>query len=540
MRTARIAAVYLLLAVGLTWPAALRPVAAVPGSARGDLWDGLWSFWFFVERVTAGDSPLRADGLLNHPDGGSLWVADPVGALGMVVLAPLVGVAAGWTVLVLAHLVFTGLMGHRLGEAVADGRPGAGWIAGTALVTAPMLLAQVHNGATEAVGGGWLAWAAWRLWELRRAPTLRNGAHAGLALGVAAVAHVYAGVAGAVLAVLLGVDALLLRRGWRAQALAAAVALALAVPWGLAAREVTTAPDSVVGIKDPRQLATVRRTIGPADPVGFVHPGDYRSPDFRELARYGEDYRHVHYLGWALLLAALAGGRGRDARAWWVAVGLGVILAMGPVLARFGAPVILPGRRGIPLPYLLLESLPGFRDLSLVYRLAWLAVVALAALAARASPDRLRRLLPVLFLVETRLVSPAAALPDHADARPAAPLLALRDAPPGAVMNFPVTGGRAYLYEQAVHGQPLAATLNFPSSRAAREVWDAALDHLGDADSAFVAAVTAEARRQGVRYLVLHEDPLARPDQHDPAARRLAARFRTLAEGEGLRVVALW
>lgn len=537
MRLLRVVPGYLLLAVGLTWPAVIRPVESVPGSPSGDLWDGLWSFWFFTERVYAGESPLRVDGFLNHPDGGALWVADPLNAVLMLGLVPLVGVAAAWTLLVLAHLCFVGVMGHALGLAVGEGRPGAGWITGNALTTAPFLLSQVHNGATEAVGGGWLVWAAWRLWELRREPSVANGLHAGLALGVTALANVYFGVAGALVALVFAAGAGLGARTLRAQAVAAGLALAVAVPWGLAARGVTTAPDSVVGIKDARQVAMVRRTIGAADPLGFVHPGEFRSPDFREIARYDEDYVHCHYLGWVLLIAALAVGRDPRLRAWWVVAGLGLLLSLGPVLVREGAPVILPGRRGVPLPYFLVEALPGLRDLSLVYRLAWITVVALAALAARAGAWRLGPALPLLFLLETRLLSPAAALPAHADASPAPALRALRDGPPGAVMNFPVTGGRPYLYEQVTHRHPLAATLNFPASRGSRRVWDTALD-AGGAD--FVDRVSREARRQGVRYLVVHADRRARPDQHDLAARRIAASFPTFAESEGLRVVALY
>lgn len=530
--------VYLLLAVGLTWPAAIRPVAAVPGSPRGDLWDGLWSFWAFADRVGGGRSPFRVDGLLNHPDGGSIWFADPLGALLLLPLVPLVGVAAAWTVAVLAHLVFLGLVGHALGDAVGQGRPGAGWVAGVLLAASPMMLSQIHNGATEAVGGGWLVLAALRLHRLRESPSAPNAAWAGLALGLAGVAHWYAAVGGALLLALFvgaSVRSVATARAW---ALAAALALVAVAPAGLAAAAVTRAEDGVVGIKSARELATVRRTIGPADPVGYLHPGDYRSPDFRELARYDEDYVHCHYLGWVGLLAALGALRRREGTGvWWAALGVGAVLAMGPVLARGGAPVILPGRLAIPLPYLLLEPLPGFRDLSLVYRLAWLAVVALAALAARGAGGRFAPLWAVALVVETRLWSPAAGLPAHADARPAAPLLVLAEAPPGAVMNFPVVGGRAYLYEQTVHRHPLAASLNFPNNAAARRVWAAAMDRLDAPPDVLRAAVVAAARREGVRYLVIHDDPLARPDTHDAAARALAGVLPVLAEGDGMRVL---
>lgn len=546
---------YLALAVGLTWPAAIHPVAAVPGGPRTDLWEGLWSLWFVARRLVEGGPFTRVDGLLDHPDGGSLWVADPVNALLGAPLVLAVGPAAAWSVLVIAHLTFAGLAAHALGEKVG-GRPGAGWIAGVAVAAAPMGLAAVHNGATEAVGGGWVVLAALAVWRLREAPTARAAVLTGLALGVASVAHFYGGVQVYLLWGVALLDAGRRRSGVVAFLGAGALGLALAGPVAAGAESVSRAPDSVVGIKSPRELATLRRTIGPADPRGFVMPGDFRSPDFSLLSRYQERYVHCTYLGWVLLVGGLVGlGRregGRHPAAstptarsgrWVFAVaGLaGLVLSMGPVLVADGAPVILPGRLGIPLPYFLLEGLPGFGSLSLLYRLAFLPVVVLAALAARGLSGRAAPLVVVALLAETLYVSPARALPEHVDGRAPAPLTALRDAPEeGAVMNWPVVGGRAYLYEQTTHGRPLAATLNFPSNGPARKVWKVAIDHAGDAPEALAAKVAGRARAEGIRWLVLHDDPSAEPDVHDAAARALAGAVPTLAEGEGLRVLKLY
>ena len=122
-------------------------------------------------------------------------------------------------------------------------------------------------------------------------------------LGICTIAHWYAGVAVFLLGALF-----LLRSRARAVALGLAGALlvgaVLAAPVAWVARSLATAEDNVVGIKTDKEIATVRRTIGPADPVGFFMPGDYRSPDFRELSRYGEEYIHCHYLGWIGILAA--------------------------------------------------------------------------------------------------------------------------------------------------------------------------------------------------------------------------------------------
>ncbi|MDP2305069.1 MAG: hypothetical protein Q8P18_03495 [Pseudomonadota bacterium] len=535
-------AVYMALAVVLTWPAALHPVRDLPGADRTDLWDSLWSLWYFWVRVSAGELPYRVDGLLDHPTGGVLWVADPVNAVFALPLIPLVGVAATWTVLVLGHLTFAGIAAHRLGEAVSPDRPWAGWVTGVLYASAPLLMAHVHNGASEAVGTGWMAWAALRLVRLEAAPTPRNAGLAGLAVALTAVAHWYAGVGIFLLAGLM-----LLRARTRPRlvtlvgALALACALVLPVAW--LARNAATTEDNVVGIKSDREIATVRRTIGPADPLGFVHPGDYRSPDFRELSRYGEQYIHCHYLGWVGLLAMLAAlRRRRDTGVWWAGALLAAALACGPVLAQKGAPVILSGNLAIPLPYFLVEALPGFSSLSLLWRLAQLTVLAVAVLAGRAAGGSvgIAALVAVAALAETVWVSPMAGQRETTDAIMPAAIVALAAEPEGALMNFPVAGGRAFLYEQTVHHKPLTGGLNFPNNNASRKVWKEALLNVNAAPEALAEAVGNKARQGGVRYLVVHIDAMARPDMHDPAVRALKYAFTPIAEGDGVRVYRLW
>ena len=86
-----VGAIHLALAMFWTWPTVLSPATVVPGAERTDLWDSLWSFWYFYQRVSHGQLPLYGDGLLNHPEGGLLWVADPLNA---VLMLPLMAVAS--------------------------------------------------------------------------------------------------------------------------------------------------------------------------------------------------------------------------------------------------------------------------------------------------------------------------------------------------------------------------------------------------------------------------------------------------------------
>lgn len=531
---------YAALAAAITWPAALHPITAVPGAPRTDAADSLWSLWFTAVRVREGALPDSVAGLLNHPDGGTFWPADPLNGLLAVPLVLAMGAAAAWTVLVLGHLVFAGLAAHRLGEAFE----GNGYVSGTLYAAAPITLAHIHNGASEALGGtGWLALAALAVVHLQRAPSWPRVGVAALALALAAFAHAYTGV----LAFIFLAGAVLFGGSARARGLLAAAGLAgsllAAGPAGFALSR-STAKDNVVGIKTDKELATIRRTIGPADPEVLVHAGDFRSPNFDKMSRYGEELVHCAYLGWVpLLAAALSLRRRRGTAILWFAGLTAVILAMGPVLVADGGPVILAGRRAIPLPYLLVEPLPGFRSLSLLWRLAQLAALALAVLSSRVSGKSagVAGILTILALAETRLASPARRLPGHINGEVAAEIVALAGAPDGAVMNYPVVGGRAYLYEQTAHGKPVTGTLNFPNNNASRTVWKAAMESAGVNDERFAGIVSAEAQKEGIRYLVVHVDAHADDDDmHTEAVRAIREAFTPMAESTGVRVYRFW
>ncbi len=548
MRRALPSFAFATLAVFATWPAAVAPVANVPGAERTDLWDSLWSLWFFAERVANGVAPTRVDGLLNHPVGGTLWVADPVNAVLATPLVWTIGPAAAWTWLVIAHLTFAGLAAYELGRRL--GGPATAWVAGVVYASAPMLMAHVHNGASEAVGFGWLALAVLAQVDLafhERPGPLRIGA-AALAMAVCAAAHWYAAVGA-----WLVLGALVVTAPRRlALVTAGLLALGLVAPLAVGAHAAATASDNVVGIKTAREIATVRRTIGPADPLAYLAPFDYRSPDFRELSRYGENYIHSPYLGWIALAAALAGfarsARSGDPAPRAAAVALavagtaGLVLACGPVLVQNGGPVILPGRLAVPMPYLLLESVPGFSSLSLTWRLGQVGVLAIAVLAGLAVRGRpaAAAALCIGVLLEGRVVAPTARMPETSDGRHEDAIAALAAEPDGAAMVYPVSGGQSVLYDQAAHHKALTGGLNFPNNNASRKVWKTMLEHRDAPPSEFLEATTAAARQQGVRYVIVRLDPNARPDMHDAAVRALKHATEPIAAGPNVRVYRLW
>lgn len=492
--------------------------------------------WFFSRQLWSGELPLRVDDFLNFPAGGSLWVADPLNALLLAPLIPLLGVPVAYTLLVWFHVVFSGVMAYRLGERIS-GKASVGWVASLAYAESPLLICHIHNGASEAIAGGWLAWSLLATWELAENPTSSRGkvVEAGLAAALCAVAQWYAGVcAFAWLAINL------LRR-WRALGAAMALAALLVLPVAVLAQRTSTAADNVVGIKTEKEVNVVRRTIGPTDPRVWVMPGDFRSPDFRKYSKYAEEYIHSSYLGWVVLVGAALAGWGPGRRRLWLAVAAAALLSLGPVLVIDGQAVIVARRLAIPMPYFLVEKLPGFSSLSLLYRFNQLTVLGLAVLAGMGwSRYRYGWLAGALMIAESRFVSPMAGNLGKTDATIPAVFEVLRDAPEGAVMNYPVAGGRAYLYEQTVHGKPVAGSLNFPNNKASLQVWKALLSNSTQSPEAFRQAAAREAREQGVRYLVVHIDPMVRPDMHDRAERAVKDNMTPLTEADGIRIYQLY
>jgi hypothetical protein len=135
---------------------------------------------------------------------------------------------------------------------------------------------------------------------------------------------------------------------------------------------------------------------------------------------------------------------------------------------------------------------------------------------------RLSWLVPLLAVLETRLVSPARDLPGHTDGRldPAFATIATSSGD-AAVMNYPIVGGRPYLYEQTAHRHPVAGTLNFPNNAASKRVWQALLDRAGAPCAELRGALARTARIEGIGFLVVHADEVAEVDVYRAPLRRL-------------------
>jgi hypothetical protein len=539
-----IAAGYGALAVVLTWPVCVELGARVPGSARGDTWNSLWTFWQAHEAMKNGDWPLRTT-WLNYPDGGSFWLADPLGALVAFPLIGLVGVPAAYALIVWLRLALSGLIAHCFAAELAGPEGGMPILAGVGYASTAVLLSGAANGTSEAVDGACAVLAVWACWRTATRGGVRNVVAAAGALLLASLANGYSGCVAFCFAVALALVGP--GKHWRARWGAVGLGLGLVMPLVLAANYALARADSLVGIKNPEDLARLRRSLGPADALGSVVPGQAHVADLAALSRYGETFVHANYLGWVLLGAALwVLVKRRPGTAWiWLGGLVTWMLSLGPALVHDAAFVEGPFGGPIQLPYGLLEGLPGFASLSLLYRLGQGPALAIALLASLLAVPGRRFVGPMLGLAvlgEAAVASPiglpvvSVPVPDH-------PLLSvLADLPDGAVVNYPLVGGRPYLYHQTIHRKPLAAGLNDANSETARRLWAVMILWAQAPPDRFAELVMDKAERLGIRYVVVHEDPWANTDIHSPVANALAASLSALEDPDapGLRIYQLW
>ena len=264
---------------------------------------------------------------------------------------------------------------------------------------------------------------------------------------------------GAGIALLLGVWRIAQdRKAWRGQVLAGGLASVLASPalWLQGSRL------SGEGHRAGNVLAQVEPLwqFNPwkgADLASFWVPG---SPD---LAADALVRMHPAYLGFGVLALAIWGGKSR----WWVPTLAWVVLSTGEQLRWAGAPL------NVSNPFVLaLQSLPLTGLLNHYGRLLLGAQLGLAVLAARGAmraPKHVRWALPLILLVELTWVSPAI-WPLPVTSAPQATLLQDLDPPlpTGALLTVPVAGPGVHLqqplFEQRLHGWPVAASPNRPGA----------------------------------------------------------------------------
>ena len=498
------------------------------GAPISDLSNGVWSLWHFAHNLLHGN--LNAcDAGLNHPNGGCMLPADWTGLIWMVPLLLIADPIVAFNGTMYLQTVLIGLGLYLLHQAWFPSpstsrefktySPSA--LAAAVLVQlSTVVRTGLHNGSTEVLSLGWV------LMGLLGWNQVLRGYSLGWLLILPVIATSWYGVVGFTIVAFCQLFLHLRTQGLSFTRASRILGGLVIVLWGVFIHwtlQYSNGSGDLLRIKGAEEMDSVRRTIGSADPLTYVVPWSYSSPEFSDVSRFGEQFVHSAYVGWVVLgtcLWMLYNGR----RHWLLwASALLAVLSLGPVLVMHGEPVLVASL-GIPLPYFVLEQLPLFDHLTLLYRLSWVPIVGLTCLATQQWGIRYRWAFLFLAAAESMTVSPVRSLPDCTNVSTLEVLKGIKE-PAGAVGFYPLVGGRPYMMSQLWHHQPMATTLNFPANTAAIKILEAMRQNEDSTEQEFRRAVVQESKRRGIRYWIVDRDPAVMPDEYFYGVQKLMDAF---------------
>ncbi|MCS6880799.1 MAG: hypothetical protein RMK84_11805 [Oscillochloridaceae bacterium] len=392
-------ALYLGLALLMTWPMALQMTTAVPGNGF-DTWQNMWNIWWLREALLTGSNPFFTP-YLYYPHGAGLWLQtlNPINFLISLPIHALFGLVAAYNFVVLFSLTMSGYAAYLLARGVLAENGSfratshrAALIAGVIFACSGYLLAQVLGSHTHMLAAWPLPLAALALHRAANAPGRGRITLAGALIALTALCDWQYLLFTLIWAAWYAVARLLSHqpagaRGGPLPRLRASGALAVMAAIGVAL--LLVAPFAIPTARFASQTPGAESEGGPtfrlehsADLADFFIPSQIH-PLLGPLAERLQTYKaetHIQnktvYLGFVALALAALGVRGRAGRFWLLGGLLFALLALGPQLQ------ILGWRTGLPLPGALIYELPLVKISRYPIRFAVYATLALAILAA--------------------------------------------------------------------------------------------------------------------------------------------------------------
>lgn len=458
-------ALFLALAIALTYPLVRHFGTHLPGDGR-DAWQNYWDYWWLRTALAEGRNPYAAP-LVYAPYGAPLYLhtLNPFNGLLSLPFQFAFGLTAAYNAVVLLSLTLNAYFASLLVGYVSGSRR-AGLVGGVIYAFGSYHTTQLL-GHMNLLSSEWLPAYILCLLAASAATGRRRLALIGAGIGALLLLTLcdwqYVLFAGLFTA-LYAPYAALGRRSFSPLLVAGAIgagwlvlALPLLVPTVRELRDTAGALGTGVG---PERLS--------ADLLSFVVPSPLHPWWGRAAERLGglataPVAERAIFLGFLPLGLAALGCRlgGRRAIFWALAALAFALLALGPTLQIAGRTT------GLPLPYRLLQGIPGVNvsrgparfALLVTLCLAVLAGLGLAGLAQKLPRSPRPRLVALATpLLVALLLAEHVAVPYPLTAVVPAPfyrqLAAAREA--GAVLELPLVMTRATsLYGQTVHGRPI-------------------------------------------------------------------------------------
>lgn len=371
---------YALLAILVTWPITPGLTRGIVGEVSGvDAYQDAWNLWWNAEALRQGQLPFFAP-VLFYPYGVDLFwqtLGFPQGLVALPATLAL-GPLAAFNLTVLSSFVIGGYVTFLLARRVTQSAPAA-LVAGAVFVFSPYHIDKIIEGNLPLISIHWLPCYALALYLLLEKPSWWRALLSGflliwLSLGswyYGMFSLLFTGCAVGIWAIGSG------RAGWRRTLLWGMTPVLI---WGgVLAPKLLGLARGEQALMDMQRLQIVRS----ADLIDFFLPNP-RSPWWGPAVRaaragiYPDAIIWNVALGWIGLLLAALGivALWRQAWRWAVLLAATMILALGPVLRVAG------DNTGVPLPFALVQNLPGIRAGQRPSHMAALSTLMLALLAA--------------------------------------------------------------------------------------------------------------------------------------------------------------
>ena len=340
-----------LLAVLLLFPS--WKTGYVIGATESDVWPHLWGYWWIGDSVINNHEIPFETGLIKHPQGGVLYFPDLFGALLSVPFQLFLSIEQAFNCVLAIKVFLLGLSSFLLCKHVTGGQA-ASVVAGIFMATSPFFLSEIHNGISEVLNFSWTVLFILALLKLGSGQR-HASITAAVCFFITFLGNWYYALINVMCAV-LWFGSLLIKDRKRslsvlpyaliAGVLSAGLVLPLA---GVLARSLK-ADTAIVKRDHTEVLSLFKNEHNVVDVLSFVMPGSYHSPDLKK--KFGENFYHVSYIGFVLIVSAVFGwlsSRRRAGPFWLLLVIFFFIMTLGPFLyvkGRFvtmgGSPLKLP------------------------------------------------------------------------------------------------------------------------------------------------------------------------------------------------------
>lgn len=435
--------VYMVAAAVVLWPLPVRLSAGLVGEVGAvDAYQNAWNVWWVAYAVGHGVSPFTTP-LLFYPDGVDLFWQTLGLAQGLMVLpitlvlGPIVATNVGVVLGFVVSGYVTFCFARRL-----TGEAWAALVAGAVYAFSPFHMEKVLDGNLEVAAIQWVPCFLLALFLLLERPSWRQGVVSGVLLLWVSLGSWYYGL----FCVLATVCVALIWAGgghrgdrWRL------------VVWGmvpLVVWGVVLAPQIVrLALAGDRVLQDMRvvQVERSADALDFFLPSPVNpwwGPAVRaaRAAVYPGAVIWNVALGWVGLVLGGMGvwGYWSQVRRWVLLLLASLVLALGPVLRVAG------WQTGVPLPFALVQSLPGIRSGQRPNHMVVMGSVALALLAGFGALWLMRRFaarrvwVVGLVLVAAVVVVDGYAGPLRVVSRAVHPFYATLPPPDGGLLALPM------------------------------------------------------------------------------------------------------